>query len=214
MIHIENLKKYKTVLIIFVLLILIIIPITTKVHLQQTLVIDNIAYKILVEKARNPFLSKIMKIFTILSNTKEIIVIAIFLFFFIKNKKIAATIPVNLVLVAMLNYTLKLIFVRPRPSGYRLIEIGGYSFPSGHAMASTAFYGLLIYLSYKLIKNPTYKKKLIVLNTFIILMIGISRIYLGVHYLSDVLVGQAISIIYLIVYTKALEKLNIIEQIP
>lgn len=211
MIHIENLKKHNILLIIVFLLILIIIPITTKVYLQQNLIIDSIAYKILVEKTRNPILNEIMKALTTLSNTEGIIVVAIFLFFIIKNKKVAMTIPVNLAFVAVLNRILKLIFIRPRPSGFRLIEIGGYSFPSGHAMASTAFYGLLIYLSYKLIKNQTCKKVLISLNVLIILMVGISRVYLGVHYLSDVLVGQAISIIYLFAYTKVLEKINIIE---
>ena len=153
-----------------------------------------------------------MKSITKLSNTQIIVTIAIILTICIKNKKIALTIPINLMIIAIINQTLKLIFQRPRPLGYRLLEIGGYSFPSGHALASTAFYGLLIYLSYKLIKNKEIKTLSIILNLLIIILVGISRIYLGVHYCSDVLVGESISIIYLIFYTKILKKYKIITQ--
>lgn len=208
---IEKIKQHKIPIIIILLLILIII-ITIRVTNNRTLLIDTIAYKALVEKLRNPTLTPIMKSITKLSNTQIIVTIAIILTICIKNKKIALTIPINLMIIAIINQTLKLIFQRPRPLGYRLLEIGGYSFPSGHAMASTAFYGLLIYLSYKLIKNKEIKTLSIILNLLIIILVGISRIYLGVHYCSDVLVGESISIIYLIFYTKILKKYKIITQ--
>ena len=67
-------------------------------------------------------------------------------------------------------------------------------------MVSMAFYGLLIYLIYKNVKNKYLKVILIVLLSLLIVMIGISRIYLGVHYTSDVLAGFLIAISYLIVY--------------
>lgn len=206
---IEKIKQHKIPIIIILLLILIII-ITIKVMSNRTLLIDTLAYKALVEKLRNPTLTPIMKSITKLSNTTVIVTIAIILTICIKNKKIALTIPINLMIIAIINQTLKLIFQRPRPLGYRLLEIGGYSFPSGHAMASTAFYGLLIYLSYKLIKNKKLRTLSIIANLLIIILVGISRIYLGVHYCSDVLVGAAISIIYLVFYTKLLKKYEII----
>ena len=206
----EKIKKNKIPIIIIILLIFITI-ITLKVLQKKNIIIDELAYNLLVAKLRNPTLTKIMKFITSLSKTPVITVIAIILFLVIKNKKVSLTIPTNLVLIATLNQILKLIFQRERPIGYRLLEIGGYSFPSGHAMASTAFYGLLIYLSYKYIKNKNLKIFLITINTIVIILVGISRIYLGVHYCSDVLVGISISIIYLIIYTKILTKYKVLN---
>lgn len=206
----KKIKEYKVPIIIIILLIFITI-ITIKVLQNKSLIIDELAYNLLVSKLRNSSLTKIMKFITSLSNTPVITVIAIILFLVIKNKKVSLTIPTNLVLIATLNQILKLIFQRERPIGYRLLEIGGYSFPSGHAMASTAFYGLLIYLSYKYIKNKNLKIFLITINTIVIILVGISRIYLGVHYCSDVLVGISISIIYLIIYTKILTKYKVLN---
>lgn len=102
----------------------------------------------------------------------------------------------------MLKNTLK----RPRPIDYRLIEETGYSFPSGHSMASMAFYGLLIYLIYRNVKNKYLKWTLICLLSVLIILIGISRIYLGVHYTSDVLAGFLVSLSYLIIYTNCIKE--------
>ena len=128
----------------------------------------------------------------------------------IKNKKIGISIFLNLVLSAVTNYTLKQIFQRPRPIGYRIIEESGYSLPSGHSMVSMAFYGYIIYLIYKYIKNQYIKWSLIVLLGLLIISIGISRVYLGVHYTSDVIAGFLISIPYLIIYTTIIN--SIIEN--
>ena len=91
------------------------------------------------------------------------------------------------------NQLLKHTIRRIRPDHIRLIEEGGFSFPSGHSMISIGLYGTLIYLVYKYIKNKLIKTIIIVLLSIIILGIGISRIYLGVHYPSDVLAGYFIS---------------------
>ena len=205
-------KKKNIIPILITILSIIIIIITIKVVTKQELLIDNIAYNLLVVKARNKYLTPFMKLMTELSNTKTIIAIAVLLTLIIKNKRISLTIPANLIYIAFINQVLKFIFHRPRPVGYRLINIGGYSFPSGHAMASTAFYGLLIYLSYRYIKNKNIKYISMSLNLFIIVFIIISRVYLGVHYFSDVLVGASISIIYLIIYIKLLNKYKILPK--
>ena len=73
-------------------------------------------------------------------------------------------------------------------------------------MISMAFYGFLIYLIYKNIKNKYLKTTLIIILSLLIIAIGISRIYLGVHYVSDVIGGFLISISYLIVYIKLIKK--------
>lgn len=95
---------------------------------------------------------------------------------------------------------------RSRPTEFRIVEETGYSFPSGHSMVSMAFYGYLIYLIYKYVENKYVKWSSIVLLSILICSIGISRIYLGVHYTSDVLGGFLISISYLIIYISATNK--------
>ena len=84
----------------------------------------------------------------------------------------------------------------------KLVKEGGYSFPSGHAMVSFGFYGFLIYLAYKKINNKKIKYPLIISLALLILLIGISRIYLGVHYATDIIGGFIIGFIYLIVFIK------------
>jgi len=118
----------------------------------------------------------------------------------IKNKKVALLIWGNLGISALLNQILKYIVQRPRPTEFRIIDESGYSFPSGHSMVSAAFYGFLIYLIYKNVKNKYLKWGLITLLSLLTILIGISRIYLGVHYTSDVLVGVFIAISYLIIF--------------
>ena len=208
-----NKKKYYIISTIVVLLLIIITIITTKITIKKELFIDHLAYKLIVLKLRSNTLTPIMKLVTKLSDTKTILIIAIIMTIIAsktKSIKIASLIPINLTIIALINQALKSIFQRPRPIGFRLIDIGGFSFPSGHAMGSTAFYGLLIYLSYKLIKNKILKYIFITLNTLIIILICISRIYLGVHYCSDIVVGVSLSTIYLIVFIYIINKHKII----
>ena len=116
-------------------------------------------------------------------------------------------------LISFINLILKILIQRPRPNGFNIINETGYSFPSGHSMVSTAFYGLLIYLSYKNIKNKILRRSICIILFFLIVLIGISRIYLGVHYASDVIGGFFLSIAYLIVFIEIVPKfLKIIDD--
>ncbi|MGN1268676.1 MAG: phosphatase PAP2 family protein [Candidatus Aphodocola sp.] len=204
---IKNNKRLFAIILLFFIAIAII---SAKIMNGQELSMDKFAYNILVMKLRNPPLTIFMKTITKLSNTSFIIILTIILTLLFlwkwKNIQIAQLIPCNLIASALLNQILKLIFQRERPNGYRLIEMSGYSFPSGHAMVSMAFYGLLIYIIYRLVKNKNLRNILIAVNVLIIILIGISRVYLGVHYLSDVLTGYSISIIYLLIVIKLLNK--------
>ncbi|HEX6922907.1 MAG TPA: phosphatase PAP2 family protein, partial [Bacillales bacterium] len=83
------------------------------------------------------------------------------------------------------------IFQRQRPEIHRLIEVTGYSFPSGHAMGSFVFYGMLGYFFILFLKSEYLKAGSTLLMAGLIFMIGFSRVYLGVHYPSDVLAGFA-----------------------
>ena len=172
---------------------------------------DIIGYEIISKFLISDFVTPIAKFITKFGGAIFLIVLTIVLFVVIKNKKIGVSIFSNLVIVTILNQLLKGILQRPRPTEYRIIEETGYSFPSGHSMISMAFYGYLIYLIYKYVKNKYIKWISIVVLSLLICTIGISRIYLGVHYTSDVLGGFLISISYLVIFISAVNKF-IIEK--
>lgn len=90
---------------------------------------------------------------------------------------------------AILNYLIKFVYQRPRPSIEHLVDASHYSFPSGHSMASLIFYGSLIVLVHLLIKNKSLQTILSAGLFLLILLIGISRVYVGVHYPTDIIGG-------------------------
>lgn len=171
---------------------------------------DIIGYKIVSTFLISDFATPIAKFITNFGGAIFLIILTILLLVVLKNKKVGLSICINLVVVTILNQLLKRLLQRPRPTEFRIIEETGYSFPSGHSMVSMAFYGYLIYLIYRFVKNKYLKWISIVLLSLLICLIGISRIYLGVHYTSDVLGGFLISISYLVIYISAFNKFFII----
>ena len=167
---------------------------------------DIIGYKMVSTFLISDFATPIAKFITNLGGAIFLIGLTALLIILIKNKKIGLSIFTNLVIVTGLNQLLKRILQRPRPTEFRIVEETGYSFPSGHSMVSMAFYGYLIYLIYKYVKNKYIKWSLIVLLSCLIVGIGTSRIYLGVHYTSDVLGGFLISVSYLVIYISVVNK--------
>ena len=159
-----------------------------------------------IKNIRTEVLTRILNTITQFGDAVILITISLLSLIILKNKKIGIMVSLNLATIAGLNKILKHIIQRPRPIGDRLIEEGGYSFPSGHSMASMAFYGLIIYLIFKKVKNKKLKNILIILLSVLISTIGISRIYLGVHYASDVIAGFLFSIAYLILFTSIVKK--------
>ena len=168
---------------------------------------DIIGYKLISTFLTSDFVTPIAKFITNFGGAIFLSIATVMLFLFIKNKKIGLSIISNIVIITVLNQLLKRILQRPRPTEFRIVEETGYSFPSGHSMVSMAFYGYLIYLIYRYIKNKYIKWSLIVLLSILICLIGISRIYLGVHYTSDVLGGFLLSISYLVVYISLIKKI-------
>lgn len=151
-------------------------------------------------------ITPLIKVITNFGGAICLLLVASILFIVIKNKKIGIAIWLNLIIATILNIILKGILQRPRPTEYRIIDESGYSFPSGHSMVSMAFYGFIIYLIYKYVKNKYIKWGLITFLGILITSIGLSRIYLGVHYTSDVIAGFLISISYLIIYISIVKK--------
>lgn len=167
---------------------------------------DIVGYDIVSKLFKFNVSTPIAKFITNFGGAIFVISLTTILFFVIKDKKIGISIITNLGIVTILNQIIKFIMQRPRPTEFRIIEETGYSFPSGHSMVSLAFYGYLIYLIYKYVNNKHLKRTLIIILSVLICIIGVSRIYLGVHYTSDVLGGFLISFAYLIIYIELVNK--------
>ncbi len=114
-----------------------------------------------------------------------------FVFLYKYKEKVAAFwLLINAALIQGIGNTLlKLFFNRQRPSVEHLVSAGGTSFPSGHAMGSMLFYGTFIFLMPKFIHNKKLCLAIQLLLGLLVLGVGISRIYVGVHYPTDVIGG-------------------------
>lgn len=96
----------------------------------------------------------------------------------------------------ILNTGLKLVFTKPRPElWHRLIKETSYSFPSGHALGSMVLYGLLAYLVVN--HYPKFAKIIYTFAVILIAIIGISRLYLGVHWPTDIIAGYGVGFLWL-----------------
>lgn len=202
----EYIKKNLKWVVLFICLVGFL-ALTEDVFNKEIMQGDIIGYKIISTFLISDFVTPIAKFITNFGGAVFLSIATIALLLLIKNKKIRLSIFSNIVIITILNQLLKRILRRPRPTEFRIVEETGYSFPSGHSMVSMAFYGYLIYLIYRYIKNKYIKWSLIVLLSILICLIGISRIYLGVHYTSDVLGGFLLSISYLVVYISLIKKI-------
>lgn len=188
------------------------IVITINVKNGKILELDLNIYKFFSENIINDKLTPIVKVITHIGGAKIVFVLTVLAIILIKGLKNKLFLLTGIVGTAGLNVVLKHIVQRERPNINRLIPEKGYSFPSGHSMISMAFYGMLIFLIFKYVKNTALKWTLIVILTILLSTIGITRIYLGVHYPSDVIGGFVVSLTYLFILTEIYNKVKIEEK--
>jgi len=142
-----------------------------------------------------------------------LLLVGAFLFFRLKHTWETVLLSISLIGAWLLNTILKTIFQRARPDIVHLVQAGGYSFPSGHAMVSTAVYGVIGYLLWlNLRKHSKPSWYIAVFTVALILAIGISRIYLGVHFASDVIAGYAAGGVWAIACIVGLKELQNFKQ--
>lgn len=156
--------------------------------------------------------TRVMEFFSFLGTHTFLIPANLFLigwFLFIKRHRwYSINIPVIALTSLLLMFSLKYFFHRSRPLSPLLQTARGYSFPSGHALNSFTFYGLLIYLVWLNIKNSRLRWLLISVLALLIFVIGLSRVYLRVHYASDVLAGYCVGCMWLLLSLWVLNKIE------
>lgn len=168
--------------------------------------IDNEVYEF-IYSSESFITTSIMLGFTKVGEVWAMIALSLLVVAYLMLKKLkieALFFALSMILAGTLNPLLKNIFDRERPTLLRLIDITGFSFPSGHAMGSTAFFGSLAYLIHR--GDSSIKPYLIGLCVFTIIMISTSRVYLGVHYPTDIIAGIVGGIISILLAQTILHK--------
>lgn len=193
-------RSFNILYLIPLLALIALIIVTKVVFVNQKSDLDDLVFDIL-----KPFINEtntsIMVFFTTLGNHEIVLTGNILLFLYLAFIRKQTQFAVKIASIALggvsMMHVLKNLFSRPRPSIPLLEPAIGYSFPSGHALNSVIFYGLLAYVSLLYIKNEFIKFLIMSILLVIIGMICISRIYINVHYVTDVIAGLSIGILWL-----------------
>jgi len=201
-------KIIENTIFIIIYLIIMIMVIFNKLSF-----LDTYIYKI-IYGLRNAFWDFIFINITKMGNITIILIIVIALLLKI-NRKNQEILSLTVILTVLSNQLIKLIVKRPRPNHIRLIRQAGYSFPSGHSMISIAVYGFLLYYIQKKYKKKYSKVIISTILVLLIIMIGISRVYVGVHYPSDIVGGYFLSIYILkmVIYFSRKNKGSLIKKV-
>lgn len=150
--------------------------------------LDTLAYNF-ISSFRHPALTPFVIAMTSLGAWYSMVIIALIIFLI--DKKKGFLMSMNMILIAILNNLIKVMVMRPRPFVEHLVRETSFSFPSGHSMVSFAVFGLIAYYLYS--KHKILSYVIMVLP----ILIGLTRIYLGVHYATDVIGGFLFSLAWL-----------------
>jgi membrane-associated phospholipid phosphatase len=160
----------------------------------------------------SPANNRAMLFFSFLGSHKFLIPANLLLIFFFLFSLHQSWFSIRVITIALsslvLMFLLKYLFQRKRPLSPLLKAARGLSFPSGHAIISVTFYGLLLHISWNLLETGLLRWVIAVLLITIILFIGYSRIYLRVHYASDVISGFIIGVLWLLISLWVLDNLE------
>lgn len=167
-----------------------------------------------VQGLEAPWLTAILKVFTTMGSGYFVVPMALILvailYFGLRARPQAWLLLIVIAGTPLFNTLLKLYFKRERPDIHRILDAHGFSFPSGHAMISFSLYAIIAFIAWGFIKTAAGRVVLLLFTAFMILTISISRIYLGVHYPSDIVGGFTVSALWLTIaitiYTYWLDK--------
>ena len=189
-------KAKQTITLVIMALCLVVFAVLALATISQTPPDDIAVFENFILNIRSNSLTVFFKIITCFGGPYIVIPLCLLMFIF-KDKKLGLLISANLAVSSLVGYLFKHIFCRARPE-FALVQESSFSFPSMHAVVSVAVFGMLIFFAIKYLKNKPLKICLSILFATIILLVCFSRLYLGVHYLTDILAGMSLSAAILI----------------
>ncbi|MEO7524075.1 MAG: phosphatase PAP2 family protein [Ferruginibacter sp.] len=209
--------QFIVLVIVFIACLYALFAIADMVFEDQSTVFDDHIFA-LIQPFRNSSGIRLMEIITFFGSAKFLLPANILLagtFLFIKRQRLySAKIAVVSITSTAVMFLLKDILKRQRPMVPVIAKVHGYSFPSGHSFSSLVFFGMLAYIAFQTIRNRFLKWSLVITCFAFALLIGFSRVYLKVHYPSDVIAGFCLGIIWLLLAKWLLVKTeNVTESI-
>lgn len=158
---------------------------------------------------RGPVLNRIMIVITYLGNWQTVVTLGLALLLPGTRRRFGVPFVCISAASTVFYKCMKAVFARPRPDlAVRLIEESGWSFPSGHSMNCIVCYGVLIYLIRRYCTNRQAANGLTALLSLLVLSIGCSRVYVGVHYPTDVLGGWSLGLAFLLTSVLVYERVT------
>ncbi|MFC5272099.1 phosphatase PAP2 family protein [Adhaeribacter terreus] len=199
------------VLALFIASVIMFLFLASKIRGGGDVMFDQAAFDFM-DRINSPALTDFMIFMSFLGDapfiTGAAISLIIYFLFIKKHRWYSVKVPVIAVGSISLNLITKFFFHRERPIIPHLVEASGLSFPSGHSMVSASFYGLLIYLSWHNIQKRALHYLLTGFFILTILLIGCSRVYLHVHYATDVIAGFSAGFLWVILGVYGLRRLE------
>ena len=195
---------------VFIGCLLLFLLMANTVFVEQDTALDTALFRF-AEMHTNERNTRIMKFISFFASAEYLMVVpplfVLLLSFYRDLRWYGLKVLVIAFSSSILNQAMKRLFERPRPE-IAMLHQSGLSFPSGHAMIGGAFYGLLIYIVWQTVAGKVWRYILVTLLTLLILLIGYSRIYLRVHYATDVLAGYAMGILWLMLSVYLMRRLE------
>ena len=189
-------------LVLAALCLVVFICLLVEVLKGKPMRIDRLCHSLFVEKLRSPALTVVMKAVSNLASVPFIVGTLLTAFVWAPCRLQVILIAINVGTISAIDQLLKVLVHRSRPRGFCLVDAPGLSFPSGHSMAAMAFYGYGIWLVQSSACGISPSVLVNMALVCVILVIGVSRIYLGVHYASDVLGGFCLASAWVVLFVR------------
>lgn len=191
--------KNKRLIVFNTILLLIFLYIGFLVRNSVEGVLFDVVVLDFIHDSTNPVLLYIMKFISFIGSETFLFpaIGIVIIYTFIKKKHyISKVLLANTLGSWILNYILKWVFQRTRPFDYALVKQGGLSYPSGHSMVTMSMYLAIAYLLSRNVHEPVKKRNVYIIASTIIILMGISRMYLGVHWPTDIIGGYIMGYLF------------------